>query len=41
MDSRGMVHDEPYRFRIWVKLPDRPSEVEYAITAWSELGPSR
>lgn len=25
----------PYRFRIWVKLPDRSAEIEFAIAAWS------
>lgn len=27
--------DGPYRFRAWVKLPDRSSEIEFAISAWS------
>lgn len=27
--------DGPYRFRTWVKLPDRSSEIEFAISAWS------
>jgi hypothetical protein len=29
------VKDGPYRFRTWVKLPDRSAEVEFAISAWS------
>ena len=27
--------DGPYRFRTWVKLSDRSSEIEFAISAWS------
>jgi len=27
--------DGPYRFRAWVKLPDRSAEIEFAISAWS------
>jgi hypothetical protein len=27
--------DGPYRFRTWVKLPDRSAEIEFAISAWS------
>lgn len=31
----SMAKDGPYRFRAWVKLPDRSSEIEFAISAWS------
>ena len=27
--------DGPYRFRVFVKLPNRASEIEFAISAWS------
>ncbi len=23
----------PYRFRVWVKLPDRPAEIEFSVSA--------
>lgn len=29
------IKDGPYRFRTWVKLPERSAEIEFAITAWS------
>src|SRR6185369_8854114 len=29
----GMVRDGPYRFKVKVKLPDRPQDIEYAILA--------
>lgn len=29
------LKDGPYRFRTWVKLPDRSAEIEFAISAWS------
>ncbi|MDP1692171.1 MAG: hypothetical protein Q8L49_09530 [Burkholderiaceae bacterium] len=25
----------PYRFRVFVKLPTRPGEIEFAVSAWS------
>lgn len=31
----SMAKDGPYRFRAWVKLPDRSAEIEFAISAWS------
>lgn len=31
----SMAKDGPYRFRAWVKLPDRSTEIEFAIAAWS------
>jgi hypothetical protein len=34
----GMVRDGPYRFRIFVKLNDRPAEVEFALTVRPQLG---
>ena len=34
----GMVHDGPYRFHVWVKLPDRPAEIEFRINAATQLG---
>ncbi|SCK20689.1 hypothetical protein VAR608DRAFT_1539 [Variovorax sp. HW608] len=33
----GMVYDGPYRFRVWVKLPERPAEIEFTIDAVSQL----
>lgn len=33
----GTVHDGPYRFRILAKLQDRPSEIEFAVTAGTRL----
>jgi hypothetical protein len=36
----GMVRDGPYRFKVKVKLPDRPQEIEYAILA-APQGPVR
>lgn len=29
------IKEGPYRFRAWVKLPDRSAEIEFAISAWS------
>jgi hypothetical protein len=31
----GMAKDGPYRFRIFVKLPQRPGEIEFAVSARS------
>ncbi len=31
----------PYRFRLWVKLPERADEIGYAISAWSPHRQSR
>jgi hypothetical protein len=28
----------PYRFRVWVKLPDRPAEIEFAVSAGTPHG---
>jgi|GEM_PF-734022 len=36
----GMVRDGPYRFKVKVKLPDRPQDIEYAILATPQ-GPVR
>jgi hypothetical protein len=36
----GMVRDGPYRFKVKVKLPDRPQDIEYAILA-APQGPVR
>jgi hypothetical protein len=36
----GMVRDGPYRFKVKVKLPDRPHDIEYAILAVPQ-GPVR
>ena len=33
----GMVHDGPYRFRIFVKLQDRQDEIEFNVTASAQL----
>lgn len=37
--SYGQVYsvakEGPYRFRLWVKLPERSDEIEFAISAWS------
>ncbi len=33
--------DGPYRFRVFVKLPERDSEIEFAISAWSSHRESR
>lgn len=37
----GMVRGGPYRFRVWVKLPQRAQEIEFNIQAASQLGGSR
>lgn len=34
----SMVKDGPYRFRVFVKLPGRPGEVEFAVSAWAPHG---
>jgi len=31
----AVAKDGPYRFRVFVKLPDRPGEIEFAVSAWS------
>lgn len=31
----------PYRFRIFVRLPGRPGEIEFAVSAWSPHRESR
>ena len=33
----GMVHDGAYRFRVTVKLPDRPDELQFDIQATPQL----
>lgn len=33
----GMVHDGPYRFHLFVKVPDRPDEIEFDIQAAPQL----
>jgi len=35
----GMVYGGPYRFRIFVKLPDRPDEIEFSLSASAQLAP--
>ena len=29
------VRNGPYRFRVFVKLPTRATEIEFAVSAWS------
>lgn len=31
----------PYRFRVWVKLPGRPAEIEFAVSAGAPHGGER
>jgi len=31
----GVAKDGPYRFRLWVRLPQRSDEIEFAVQAWS------
>jgi hypothetical protein len=31
----GVAKDGPYRFRIWVRLPQRTDEIEFAVQMWS------
>jgi len=31
----GVATEGPYRFRLWVRLPQRPDEIEFAFSAWS------
>jgi hypothetical protein len=31
----GVAKDGPYRFRVWVRLPQRTEEIEFAVQAWS------
>jgi hypothetical protein len=31
----GVAKDGPYRFRVWVKLAQRPDEIDFAFAAWS------
>lgn len=31
----GVAKDGPYRFRLWVRLPQRTDEIEFAVQAWS------
>lgn len=31
----GVAKDGPYRFRVWVRPPQRTDEIEFAIQAWS------
>lgn len=35
----GMVYEGPYRFRIFVKLPDRRDEIEFSVGASPQLAP--
>lgn len=37
----GMVYKGPYRFRVLVKLPDRPGEIEFGIQAVAQLDGTR
>jgi hypothetical protein len=37
----GMVHDGPYRFRVTVKLPDRPVELQFDVQATPQLTGSK
>ena len=37
----GMVHDGPYRFRVTVKLPDRPDELQFDLQATPQLAGGR
>ena len=31
----GVAKNGPYRFRLWVRLPQRTDEIEFAVQAWS------
>jgi hypothetical protein len=31
----GVAKEGPYRFRLWVRLPQRTDEIEFAVRAWS------
>ena len=31
----GVAKEGPYRFKVWVRLPQRPDEIEFAFAAWS------
>jgi hypothetical protein len=31
----GVAREGPYRFRVWVRLPQRQDEIEFAFAAWS------
>jgi hypothetical protein len=31
----GVAKEGPYRFRVWVRLPPRTDEIEFAVQAWS------
>jgi hypothetical protein len=31
----GVAKDGPYRFRVWVRLPQRTDEIEFSVQAWS------
>lgn len=37
----GVAKDGPYRFRVWVRLPRRTDEIEFAVLAWSPHGNER
>lgn len=36
----GMVYGGPYRFRLYVQLPQRPQELQFDIQAQSQLAPA-
>jgi len=31
----GVAKDAPYRFRLWVRLPQKSDEIEFSFDAWS------
>jgi len=31
----GVAKDAPYRFRLWVRLPQKSAEIEFSFDAWS------
>ncbi|MGV8822795.1 hypothetical protein [Methylibium petroleiphilum] len=31
----GTANEGPYRFRVWVRVPQRSDEIEFAVKAWS------
>jgi len=37
----GMTGDRGYRFRVWVKLPDRPTEIEFTLSGSAPLSVQR